>query len=135
MVSMLSASHQPSPHDKSDDLPREPQFVPADEIIAVPNFEEGAKLMEDFSNQMAPLFPFVLIPAGTTSEALYQEKPFLYRIITMVACKNGRRQREIAKSGREYLAEHIVMNAESILDLLQGLLVHIAWFVNSCLVG
>lgn len=105
--------------------------MPADEIIAVPNFEEGAKLMEAYSNQLVPLFPFVVIPAGTTPEALYQEKPFLYRMITMVACKNGPRQREIAKSGRKYLAEHIVMNVENSLDLLQGLLVHIAWFVKS----
>ncbi|KAJ5808968.1 hypothetical protein N7474_010237 [Penicillium riverlandense] len=131
MVSMLSASHRSSPHDRSDDLPREPQLAPADELIVVPNFEEGARSMEVYLNQMVPLFPFVVIPPGTTPEALYQEKPFLYRTITMVACKNGTRQREMAKSGRKYLAEHIVTNVESSLDLLQGLVVHVAWFVKS----
>jgi hypothetical protein len=85
--------------------------------------------MEIFRTRMVPLFPLVVIPDHITSEQLRHEKPFLYLNISMVACQNAPRQREIASIVKGYVAEHIVLRGEQSLDLLQGLLVHLAWFI------
>lgn len=76
------------------------------------------------------MFPFIVVPAHVTPDQLRQEKPFLYLNISMVACQNAPRQREISGIVKEYVAEHIVLRGEHSLDLLEGLLVHLAWFVS-----
>ncbi|KAF4761865.1 hypothetical protein HAV15_006682 [Penicillium sp. str.  len=79
---------------------------------------------------MFPLFPFLVIPPHVTAEELRREKPFLYLNISMVACQNPPRQREIVDAVQEYVAEHIVIRGEHSLDLLQGLLLNVAWFIS-----
>jgi hypothetical protein len=45
--------------------------------------------------------------ACVTAEELRREKPFLYLNISMVACQNAPRQREIVDAVQEYIAEQI----------------------------
>lgn len=79
---------------------------------------------------MTPLFPFIAIPPNLTAEQLRREKPFLYLNITMVACHDSARQRNIVKVIKQYVAEHIVSEGQHNMDLLQGLLIHLAWFIS-----
>ncbi|KAJ6189815.1 hypothetical protein N7519_004723 [Penicillium mononematosum] len=97
---------------------------------AAPDEAEGQLLMEVFFKRMFPLFPFLMIPPNITAEQLRREKPFLYLNISMVACQNAPRQRELVDAVKEYVAEHIIVREEHSLDLLQGLLINVAWFIS-----
>jgi hypothetical protein len=79
---------------------------------------------------MIPMFPFVPTPSRMTAEELRRERPFLYLNISMIVSPNSARQRELSNAVKEYLADRIIMNGHRSLDLLQGLLVHLAWFIS-----
>ncbi|KAJ5730709.1 uncharacterized protein N7483_005217 [Penicillium malachiteum] len=91
---------------------------------------EGDALLEIFRTRMVPLFPFIVVPAHITAAQLRREKPFLYLNITMIACQDGNRQRAMVKIVKQYISEHIVAYGEHSLDILQGLLAHVAWFIS-----
>lgn len=86
--------------------------------------------MDVLRKSIMPLFPFIAIPAQCTAEQLRREKPFLHLNITMVACQHAPRQQEIAGMVKQYVAEHIVLKGEHSLDLLQGLLLYLSWFIT-----
>lgn len=131
MVALLAASGR-APNDPSDAGPSPELSSPTypEEGATTPSEQEGYVFMEVFRTRMVPLFPFIVIPDDMTSEQLRQEKPFLYLNISMVACQESVRQREISGIVKEYVAEHIVLRGEHSVDLLQGLLVHLAWFIS-----
>ncbi|CAI7607533.1 unnamed protein product [Penicillium pancosmium] len=131
MVALLAASN-PSATQSSDSNPsatKSSRVLP-DEDQESPSEKEGELLLEHFSTKMVHLFPFIVIPTGLTAEKLRQEKPFLFLNLAMVACQDASRQREFSKTVKEYVAEHIVLRSEQSLDLLQGLLVFLAWFIG-----
>ncbi|KAJ5224376.1 uncharacterized protein N7469_007879 [Penicillium citrinum] len=92
--------------------------------------DEGDIILRIFNTQMVHLFPFVVIAPHVTAEQLRQDKPFLFLNISMVACQKSSQQRELYRIIKEYVAEHIVLQNERSLDLLQGLLVFLAWFIS-----
>lgn len=94
----------------------------------MPGEIEGEVYLEIFRTKMSPLFPFIMLPANVTAEQLRRERPFLYLNICAAPCQNASRQREILQAMREAVAERVVLQGEHSLDLLQGLLVHLAWF-------
>jgi hypothetical protein len=79
---------------------------------------------------MIPMFPFVPMPSYTSAEELRRERPFLYLNISMIASPNPARQQELSNTIKKYLADRIIMRGERSLDLLQGLLVHLTWFIS-----
>ncbi|KAJ5779776.1 hypothetical protein N7457_007496 [Penicillium paradoxum] len=130
MVAMLAASER-NARERLETGPATTRSSPTfEEIIAAPGEIEGQLFMEVFFEKLFPLFPFVTFPSHVTAEELRREKPFLYLNISMVACQNARRQREIVDAVQGYVAEHIVIRGEYSLDLLQGLLVNVAWFTS-----
>ncbi|KAJ5898767.1 hypothetical protein N7495_003511 [Penicillium taxi] len=130
-MTALLATLDRSSHDlQSDYHPSPGQYSTYIEDFSTPSNQEEHILMEVFSKRMLPLFPFVVIPVDMTAEQLHRERPFLYLNISMVACQYAPRQRQITKAVQEYIAKHIVLRGEYSLDLLQGLLVHLAWFIS-----
>jgi hypothetical protein len=105
-----------------------------EEQLAAPGAIDDQSVLETFKKRMLPLFPFLMIPSQVTAEDLRREKPFLFLNVSMVATLNPFRQHEIVNTVQQYVAEHIVIRGEHSLDLLQGLLVNVAWFtsVNRC---
>ncbi|KAL4749092.1 hypothetical protein BDW72DRAFT_205032 [Aspergillus terricola var. indicus] len=74
-------------------------------------------------------FPFVVIPAGWTVAYMAADRPFL--LLSAVACASSRfsgLQQALAEELKETLSHRVVIAGERDLDLLQGLLVHLAWF-------
>ncbi|KAJ5374565.1 hypothetical protein N7517_006571 [Penicillium concentricum] len=128
MVAMLATS-EPNSTERVESGPARSSSTFEDNTVT-PDETEGQLLMEVFSKKMLPLFPFLMIQSNVTAEELRREKPFLYLNISMVACQNARRQREIVDVVQAYVAEHIVIRGEHSLDLLQGLLVNVAWFIS-----
>lgn len=81
-------------------------------------------------------FPFVALGPEIFAEQLYLEKPLLFRVVMLVAAVNTvSKQKEIKRSISTYIAQHIVVQEERSLDLLQGLLVFIAWYISYRLAG
>lgn len=63
-----------------------------------------------------------------TAEELKKQKPFLFDAIMLVAAKQRvASQREAGDKLLAYLSEHLLLRGEKSLDLLQGLLVYLAW--------
>lgn len=104
-----------------------PISTPDEQIL--PSDDEAQLMLGIFRSHMAPQFPFVVIPLDMTPAELQKEKPFLYLTIMMVSC-HAERSRQIALSRhiREYLANAVIVRVEMSLDLLQGLMVWLAWY-------
>ena len=73
-------------------------------------------------------FPFVVVPPHMAAHQLRQEKPFLFlAILASSSCENLPLQRRLGKEIKEQIATRMVINGEVSFDLLQGLLVYLAW--------
>ncbi|KAL4775894.1 hypothetical protein BDW60DRAFT_177027, partial [Aspergillus nidulans var. acristatus] len=85
-------------------------------------------LLDGFRS-LARYFPFVIIPADWTVTYMAEDRPFL--LLSTVACASsrfGNLQQALAEELKETLSHRVVIAGEKDLDLLQGLLVHLAWF-------
>jgi hypothetical protein len=110
---------------------RSPPVVPTPQVrqshFDLPNQERPWLLLE-FRTSMAPQFPFVVIPPDATSESLRNERPMLWKAIaTAASCLNPTRQEAMGWEIIEEFTKCLLLKAEKSLDLLQALLVHIAW--------
>lgn len=113
-------------------LPISPGLSSTDEQ-ALPNEDEAELMLDMFRRHMAPQFPFVVIPLDMAAAELRQKKPFLHLTVMMVSFQgSASRQLTLGIKIKEYLSDAMIMRTEKSLDLLQGLLVCMAWFVNLC---
>ncbi|KAJ5156320.1 hypothetical protein N7492_009123 [Penicillium capsulatum] len=127
MVTLLAASeHSKGPVVDSSGQPSAAYSI--DQVS--PGEIEGEVFLEIFRIRMSPLFPFIPLSVGVTAGQLQREKPFLYLNICAIACQNPSRQRIIINWVREYIAERTVHRGEHSLDLLQGLVIHLAWYIS-----
>ncbi|KAL1966514.1 hypothetical protein VTN77DRAFT_4436 [Rasamsonia byssochlamydoides] len=84
-----------------------------------------------FKTSMARHFPFVVIDDHHSAEELRLTKPFLLEVVLVAACYKGSgRQTVLGKEIIEHLSRRMLFEGEKSLDLLQGLLVYIAWYLN-----
>ncbi|KAL2855589.1 hypothetical protein BJX68DRAFT_263947 [Aspergillus pseudodeflectus] len=86
------------------------------------------ELLERYRKHKMPQFPFVIIPETTDLATLRQESPFLLLCI-LTACleDNPPLQDSLELIVRKEIASRVIVGIERNMDLLQGLLVHIAW--------
>lgn len=111
---------------------RPPAPTPVDsvEIIAgfTMTFYEADRALNLYRSLYAPCFPFVTVPVMFTAYELFERTPFLFRTIVSVTTPQGPTiQADFKVWFRHYIAEHVVVNSERRLEILQALLVHIAW--------
>lgn len=81
-----------------------------------------------FRSQYMSNFPFVTIDSQITPQQLYGEKPFLFRAVMLVAAPLP--EPRIAKMKRDvlaYLGQQVLVEEKVKRELLQGLLLIIAW--------
>ncbi|GAB1207496.1 hypothetical protein APSETT445_006216 [Aspergillus pseudonomiae] len=121
----------PSPSTISDtSLQPSPVPEPFDDFITrgLLNITEGEELLLKFRTDLMPLFPFVIIPEVSFVE-LRKQSPFLLLCI-ITACLEHKPtlQQKLEFEARTVVSTRIVMNMERDMDLLRGLLVHIAWY-------
>jgi hypothetical protein len=91
---------------------------------------EAAELLAHFKTHFVRDFPFIVIPVNESASELRQKRPYLYEAILMVATYHEpTRQGAMANEVLQNLTARIVLNGESSLDLLQALLVFVAWLV------
>jgi hypothetical protein len=102
-------------------------------VQIIPNFEvtldEADRLLDLYRTAYSPQFPFVPIPLTMNAFELNDQRPFLFRtIIQAVAPQNAAVQRDVARWFREYIGVHMVVNQERRLELLQAIVVFLAWY-------
>lgn len=110
--------------------------VPQASHLSVSPFDlphrEDAFLLLEFRTAMVPQFPFVVIPPEATSKSLRRDRPVLWKaILTAASCHNPPRQEAMGRDLMEEFTKRLLLGAEKSLDLLQALLVHLAWSVSS----
>jgi hypothetical protein len=81
----------------------------------------------DTYRTMTEFFPFVLLPRECFCGDLIQQRPiFLFAVLTAASFDSSQLQVSLSREFRKVVMVKI-MNGEKSLDLLQGLLVFIAW--------
>lgn len=91
-------------------------------------FGEADKFLHLYRGFFSPDFPFVPLPQTTTAYELYSNQPLLFRVVMhVVAPQTQRMQLEFAHWFRDYIARHVVMGQEKRLEILQAIVLYIAW--------
>ncbi len=96
----------------------------------VPFLKNSDILLSTFHDRLAPKIPFVVIPSHVTAEGLHKEKHMVYLTIMLAASYNDQViQQELGKLVLKYLTQKALLEGKKSLDILQGLLICISWFV------
>ena len=75
------------------------------------------------------VFPFVPLPTEIDLLSLRKNRPvFLLAALTIAAYRTPKRQRIMDRSFREFICTKAILEGQTSLDLLQGLLVYLAWY-------
>jgi hypothetical protein len=92
-------------------------------------FEEAEYFVQDFKDY-AFQFPFVIILPHENLDSIRRDRPFVLLSILAVTSqfKQGL-QAAIEKELREFFAKKVIVDGVKTLDLLQGLLLYLAWYV------
>jgi hypothetical protein len=91
------------------------------------SYEKAETLLRGYGTH-APNFPFVVLSPTVSLDFLRHEKPFLLlSILTMESTSNLPLQDVLEAELRETLGRKVIFNGEKSLDLLQGLLIYLAW--------
>jgi hypothetical protein len=92
------------------------------------SLSDASVLFDRYIRLMAPSMPFVVIPDGTDPWELAEQKPFLMQVITTVASFHDLpTQQVMVKDMMRQISEKLLMRNEKSLEILQGILILIAW--------
>ncbi|KAF2144368.1 uncharacterized protein K452DRAFT_222800 [Aplosporella prunicola CBS 121167] len=86
------------------------------------------RLLRIYRAALTPHFPFVVVPPDTAAEQLRRVKPFLFlAIMTAALFDDMPTQRRLGEMVKKAVNERILSDSTLTLDMLQGLLVFLAW--------
>lgn len=90
---------------------------------------QAERLVMTFQTDLVSTFPFVLIANGETAARLREREPFLFLCIVAATIGSAHPLRKIvAEEIMKHVTLRVVARSERNLELLRGLLVHIAWY-------
>ncbi|KAH7193015.1 uncharacterized protein B0J16DRAFT_69261 [Fusarium flagelliforme] len=92
------------------------------------SWPQVSQILDLFRKEYIPRFPFVLISSHQTAQSLYKDNPFLFRAVMLVVAPVS--EIRICKMKRNvlaYLGYRTLVEEDMTLDILQGILVIIAW--------
>lgn len=102
--------------------------------IATPPGQEGhlipvhaEALLNIFRHQYLKYFPFTHIPSEASAQQLQLERPFLFLNIRAVCSQSQAETDKLGYIIRKTLGSKFFVEQERNLDILQGLLVYLAW--------
>ncbi|KAI1756771.1 hypothetical protein F4782DRAFT_280383 [Xylaria castorea] len=104
---------------------------PATDIISPLSPTQAEKILVLFRDSHLKMFPFTYISPNITAAQLQRERPHLWLNIRSLCTKSPSRQSALFGQCRELLVKKIFADAERNLDLLQGLLVLLAWNMHN----
>ena len=90
---------------------------------------EAEQALDVYREVYSPKFPFVPIHPQISAAELYEKQPFLFRMVIQTVVPQTWQIQDAAKLWfREHIARHVVIRAERSLELLQGILLFLAWY-------
>lgn len=117
--------------DQETPVQRGPVLSPLDCLQQnIQDDDELQRTLDVFRAEMAPYFPFVVIQATASLADLKQNRPFVLLNAIIAGCRHDKKaQTSMALAFREMLSQRAVVRGDPSLDLLQGLLIYVAWSV------
>ncbi|KAK1721244.1 uncharacterized protein BDZ83DRAFT_584007 [Colletotrichum acutatum] len=95
------------------------------------SIDKGQELLERFRTKLTPHFPFIIIPASENVSSLRQSRPaLLLGLLAVSSYDDVRLQRALGQMFNDLIAVRLVKGDFACLDVLQGLLVHLACIVS-----
>ncbi|KZL85970.1 zn 2cys6 transcription factor [Colletotrichum incanum] len=92
------------------------------------SLDKGQELLDRFRTKLTPHFPFVIIADSDNVSNLRQKRPALCLALLAAASHDDvRLQRALGQMFNELVAARLLAGNFTCLDILQGLLVHLAW--------
>ncbi|KAJ5645774.1 hypothetical protein N7490_002146 [Penicillium lividum] len=143
LYSSISSSHDRiggSQFASSGSLPRF-RDIQNDDLTSVVLRDLGGlaaadRRLETFRRDFVNYFPFVVVPPTVSMEALRYDSPFLFLcIMAVTSFKDPILQRRLGQQIKKQICDRLVMGHEVSIDILQGLLVFVAWYQYFCLPG
>ncbi|KAK3375796.1 hypothetical protein B0T24DRAFT_549113 [Lasiosphaeria ovina] len=96
--------------------------------VGLLDMDQAERLVHVFRSAMTPHFPFVVLHDAVTVEQLRRERPCLCLAVLAVSAFHGfALQRQLSALFSQAIAARLVASELASLDVLQGLLVHLAW--------
>lgn len=95
-----------------------------------PSSDEAEECLNIFRSQMIPCFPFIVVQRSTTAHELRRDRPFLWLCIMSIASKSSAQQMALRKEIKITMGREILVEGRTNIDLLLGLLVFVAWYVD-----
>ncbi|KGO40069.1 hypothetical protein PEX1_105910 [Penicillium expansum] len=90
--------------------------------------ETAERYLTIFKTKLTPHFPFVVVSLDVSVQQLRKEKPFLcLAILASASYENMPLQRALGNEVKKVVASRMVIGGEISFELLQGLLVFLAW--------
>ncbi|KAM0250135.1 hypothetical protein ACHAP5_002452 [Fusarium lateritium] len=90
--------------------------------------QHAADCLTIYRRDYVPNFPFVPVPEHMTSHELFVESSLLFwTILAVVSPLEDKVQMEFKLWFRKHLAEHLVVRQEKSVDILQAILIYLAW--------
>lgn len=96
-------------------------------LTSPPSVNEAETFLRVFRDTMLPSFPFVHIPPSMTVHQLHRERPFFLQAIIAVVTPTTEQKMAIGAELKQYLAQRMLLEVRSDIDMLLGLLTYIAW--------
>ncbi|KAJ5188374.1 hypothetical protein N7472_007388 [Penicillium cf. griseofulvum] len=91
-------------------------------------FEEADGALSMYQSLYTPYFPFVPVPVTMTANEMHDRTPFLLRTILLVTVSQSLSIQKAAQLWfRQQIAQRVVVDQERRLELLQAILVFVAW--------
>jgi hypothetical protein len=85
-------------------------------------------VLDLYRTRYSPYFPFVPLPVTATAAELEKTSPLLLRTVLQVAApQTAAVQASVERWFRQQIAHRVIVERERSLELLQALLVWIAW--------
>jgi hypothetical protein len=122
-----------APTESASSRPSEPPLLPGSykerSSAATLTFVlDGQELLRDFCTLKQVHLPFLTLDQESSAATLRDVKPFLWLCIVAVSVKSTLKQQQLYGEIRSIIASSMVAELERSLELLQGLLVCIAWW-------
>lgn len=104
---------------------------PLSPSVAPPNHADERLVF--FQSRMLPYFSFINLAPGTTSWYLCKNRPFLFQAIDTVTTFSTQKRLTKVKELKRILFTSALLEAQSNIDLLLGLLIYLAWSTDAFL--
>jgi hypothetical protein len=92
--------------------------------------DQATKMFDSYVERMAPHFPAVVFPYGTSAGEIRKSKPTLF--LAILSASSGMNypelQRNLTKEVMSIYAERIIVNGEKTLELIQALHISTLWY-------